>query len=84
LGGADNNHIHRNSIYNGNAQGGAAATNEGINLTGGGDNQVFDNYFSCLLPVPANGDWDDLNTGAATDAWIGNHCMNGLATTTPT
>jgi hypothetical protein len=84
LGGCDNNHIARNSIFNASAQAGAAATNEGINLTGGDENMVFDNWFSCLLPVPANGDWDDLNTAAASDAWVGNHCMNGLAVTNPT
>jgi hypothetical protein len=83
LGGADDNQIFRNTIYNGNAQGAAAAANEGINTTGGTRNQVFDNWFSCLLPVPANGDWDNLNTAAATDAWVGNHCMNGLAVTNP-
>jgi hypothetical protein len=84
LGGCDDAMIWNNSIYNANAQSGAAAANEGINTTGGRQNQVFNNYFSCLLPVPANGDWNDLNTAAATDAWIGNHCMNGLATTNPT
>jgi len=84
LGGAGNNHIYRNRIYNGTAQGGGAAANEGINLTGGGANMVTENFFSCLLPVPANGDWNDLNTGAATDAWVGNFCINGMATTRPT
>ena len=61
-----------------------AAANEGVNLTGGGRDMVFENWFRCLLPVPANGDWDDLNTGAATDAWVGNHCMDGLAVARPT
>lgn len=84
LGGVDRFHIFRNSIYNSSAQAAAAATNEGINTTGGRENMVFDNWFSCLLPVPANGDWNDLNTAAATDAWVGNHCMNGLAVTNPT
>jgi hypothetical protein len=84
LNGCDNSHIFNNSIYNAHAQGGAAATNEGIDTTGGASNQVFDNYFSCLLPVPGNGDWNDLNTAAATDAWIGNHCMNGVAVLNPT
>jgi len=84
LGGADDNRIHHNTIYNRNAEGAAAATNEGINTTGGSRNIVFENWFSCLLPVPANGDWDDLNSGAATDAWVSNHCSDGLAVTTPT
>lgn len=84
LGGADENHVYGNSIYNRNAQAGLAATNEGINTTGGTRNMVFGNFFSCLLPVPANGDYDDLNTAAVTDAWVQNYCMNGPATTNPT
>ena len=84
LGGVDDFQIYRNSIYNRSAQGGLAATNEGINTTGGARNQVFDNTFSCLLPVPANGDFNDLNTAAATDAWINNHCLNGPNVLNPT
>lgn len=84
LGGSDENHIYRNAIFNANAQGGGLATNEGINTTGGVRNMVYDNYLSCLLPVPANGDLNDFCTAAATDAWIGNHCMNGLQVTNPT
>jgi len=81
---ADNCSIHANRIYNGNAEAGAVATDEGIDTTGGRQNMITENWFSCLLPVPANGDWDDLNTASATDAWIGNHCLNGLAITSPT
>lgn len=77
-------HIFRNSIYNANAEGGGAAAAEGVTTAGGAQNQVFDNWFSCLLPGPGNGDWNDLNTAAGTDAWIGNHCLNGLAVTNPT
>ena len=84
LGGAGDNAIYGNRIFNTSAAGGAAATNEGINTTGGGGNFVTDNWLSCLLPVPANGDLDDLCTAAATDAWAGNHCMNGLQITNPT
>ena len=83
LGGSDNNQVYRNSVYNGSAQGGLAATDEGIDTTGGDQNQVYDNYFSCLLPVGV-GDYNDLNTAAASDAWINNHCMNGDATSNPT
>lgn len=83
LGGSDNNHIWGNRIYNGNAQGGGAATNEGINTTGGDQNMVTGNWFSCLLPVGA-GDWNDLNTAAATDAWVGNYLLNGMNVTNPT
>ncbi len=84
LQGVDKSHIFNNSIYNSHAQGAGAAANEGIDTTNGAENQVFDNFFSCRLPVPANGDWDDLNTAAASDAWINNHLMNGLAITNPT
>jgi len=84
LGGADNNFIYNNTIYNASAQGAGVATNEGVNTTGGARNSVYNNWFSCLLPVPANGDYNDLNTAAATDAWINNHCMDGDAVTNPT
>jgi len=81
---ADDCQIMGNLIYNRNAQAGAAATNEGIDTTGGSRNMIANNWFSCLLPVPAVGDWNDLNTAAATDAWVGNHCLDGLAVTNPT
>lgn len=86
LGGADENFIYNNRIYNASAQAGAAATNEGINLTGGDRSLISDNYFSCVLPGPGAGDWNDFNTGpaASTNAWVNNHCMNGLAVTPPT
>lgn len=86
LGGFDDGQIYRNQIYNANAQNGALATNEGINLTGGARNMISDNYLSCLLPVPAVGDLDDFCTGPAggSNAWVGNRCLNGLQVTTPT
>jgi hypothetical protein len=77
------NHVWDNSIYNSIAQGGGVATDLGVVTTGGRENQVFDNYFSCIMPVGANGDWADLNSGSATDAWIFNHLLNGTAVTTP-
>lgn len=77
-------HVFNNSIYNSTALSGAAATDMGITTATGDNNQIFDNYFSCILPAAANGDWNDLNTGVATDAWINNHCLNGTAVTTPT
>lgn len=84
LRGADNCSIHSNRIYNSTAQGAGLATDEGIDTTGGQANLVSNNWFSCLLPVPANGDYNDLNTAAATDAWVNNHCMDGDAITNPT
>jgi hypothetical protein len=77
-------HVWGNSIYNSTAQGAALATDMGITTATGDENQIFDNYFSCVLPAAANGDWDDLNTGVASDAWINNHCTDGMAVTTPT
>ncbi len=76
--------VQGNRVYNDNAEAGAAAANEGIITTGGADNMVVGNYLSCLLPGPGNGDFNDLCTGAATDAWIQNYCLNGPSTTTPT
>ena len=84
LGDTDGSMIYNNRIYNGDAQAGNLATNEGINLNGtSGENMVNDNYFSCILPVGANGDWADLNTGSASDSWVSNHCTDGMAITTP-
>jgi len=84
LQGVEDCYIYNNRIYNSGAQGAGAATDEGIDTAGGSSNLVSDNYFSCLLPVPAAGDYDDLNSGAASDAWVNNHCMDGLAVTIPT
>lgn len=84
LSGSDENEIFRNRFFNSRAQAGAAATDEGINTTGGDRNFVTQNWFSCLLPAVAAGDYDDLNTAAATDAWVQNECMNGPAVTNPT
>jgi len=81
--------IDHNQIYNYDAARGVAATNEGINTTGGGMNIVHENVLSCLLPVPAVGDYDDFCSGNAaapneTDAWIQNYCLDGPSTTNPT
>jgi hypothetical protein len=80
----DKSHIWGNSIYNSTALGGGAATDMGITTATGEENQVFDNYFSCILPAAAPGDWNDFCTSVASDAWIGNHCTNGLNITRPT
>jgi len=81
---ADHCTIYHNSIFNSNAVAAAVATDEGVNLANGGNNMVYENSFSCLLPAGANGDIDDLCTASATDAWVGNNCMNGLLVTNPT
>jgi len=71
-------------VYNSNAQGGGAATDEGFDFTGGARNMVENCSFSCILPAGAPGDWDDLNTAGATDAWINCHLLNGNSVTNPT
>lgn len=76
--------IYGNSIFSALAQSAAVATDVMINTASGARNLVYDNYLSCLLPVPANGDYNDCNSASATDAWINNHCMNGPAVTNPT
>ena len=86
---ATNCKIDHNQIYNFDAARGVAATNEGINTTGGGQNLVHENVLSCLLPVPAVGDYDDFCSGNAappseTDAWIQNYCLDGPSVTNPT
>jgi len=81
---ADRCNIYDNTIYNATAQGGGAAANCMINLTGGSRNSAHHNTMSCLLPVPANGDYDDCNTAGATDAWVSNWCMDGPSVTNPT
>ena len=82
--GADNCWVGHNVVYNGLAQDGQAATDKGIDTAGGGDNTVFENWFSCILPAAAPGDYNDLNSSAGTDAWIHNHCLNGNTVTNPT
>lgn len=84
LRGCDDSVIEHNAIYNGQAQAGAVATDTMIDTTGGSSNTVTHNVLSCALPVPANGDYDDTCTAAATDAWIQNFCLNGPTTTNPT
>ena len=82
--GCDDNVVKDCTVWNANAQAGGAATNEGFNFTGGGANVVVDCYFSCLLPVPAAGDFDDLNSSNATDAWLSCHLLDGNSVTNPT
>lgn len=62
----------------------AGATDKGIDLATGARNLVEGNFLSCKLPVPADGDYNDMNTAGTNDAWINNHCLNGDAVTNPT
>ena len=45
---------------------------------------VTNNWMSCLLPVPANGDYDACNSPGTTDAWIQNMCIDGPSIRNPT
>ena len=83
LRGAEASSIYRNWVYSANAKAGALATDEGIDTTGGRQNMIFDNYLSCLLTVPANGDYSDMNSSSLTDAWLNNHCLDGDTITNP-
>ena len=80
----EDSEIIGNRIYNSNAQGGGAATDEGIDTALGARNLIANNWFSCILPAGAPGDVDDFCSGSASDAWIGNFCSNGMLVTTPT
>lgn len=84
LGGFTYGQIVENLIWNTTALGAGAATDEGIVTTAGGHNLVARNTFSCLDSVPANGDWDDLNSGVATDVWVANQLIDAINSTTPT
>ena len=75
---ADDCKIDRNHFYNSDALTSGSAGDEGINTSDGSSNIITDNYFSCLLC-----NWDTFNSGNATDAWINNHCQDGMATSTP-
>ena len=84
LGGASYNDIFDNRLYNSDAQAGAAAANVFINTTGGSRNLVHHNVLSCLLPVPAVGDYNNTCTAAGSDAWVQNYCLDGPTVTNPT
>jgi hypothetical protein len=79
-----NSQVFHNRFYNVDAQNGVAATDDGLVTTGGSQNMICDNYFSCILPAAAPGDINDFCTGSNSDAWIFNHCINGQLVTTPT
>lgn len=82
LGGANDNDIHHNHIYNSDAQTPVAATDEGITTAGGSRNLVHHNTLSCSLPAVPGG-YADFCTAAATDAWAQNYCMDGPSVTNP-
>lgn len=66
--------IYRNLIH-----GSAVGTNNFINLTGGANNIVADNYFACTI-AQYDTTCSDTNSGA----WLHNHCVNGIPAAPPT
>jgi len=82
--GSDRMLVERNWIFVNSAVQAAASANSMINLAGGSNNMIANNWMSCLLPVPANGDYDDCNSPGTWDAWIQNMCMDGPSVTNPT
>ena len=81
----DDSNIHHNTFFNATAAGGGAAPDAFIDTAAGaGRNSVHHNTMSCLLPGPGNGDYNDVNSAAATDSWVQNYLMNGPSVTNPT
>jgi hypothetical protein len=60
------------AIYNNRIRGNAAGTNNFINLTGGNDNLVADNFLGCTIAQ-----YDVTCSDATSGQWINNHCTNG-------
>ena len=75
--------VYENQIWNSSAAQGNAAADEMIEVTTGDFNHVHHNTLSCLLPVPANGDYDDCCTAGASDVWSQNFCLDGPSVTNP-
>lgn len=66
--------IKDNAIY-----GAAGGTNNMIDLTGGADNLVVDNYLSCTIAQ-----YDTTCSDATSGAWLHNMCNNGIPAAPPT
>jgi len=71
---ADNNFIYNNRI---NEDG--TGTNNFIDLTGGNDNLVADNYLACTIAQ-----YDTTCSDATSGAWLNNHCTDGAPVAPPT
>ena len=71
---SDSNFIYNNRIY-----GDGTGTDNFIDLTGGNDNLVSDNYLACTIAQ-----YDTTCADATSGAWINNHCTNGSPVAPPT
>jgi hypothetical protein len=76
--------IHHNTFFNEIAQNGGPSPDVFIDTAAGNRNSVHHNTMSCILPAVANGDYDDVNSAAASDSWVHNYLMNGVSVTNPT
>jgi hypothetical protein len=66
--------IYRNLIY-----GSAVGANNFIDLTGGANNIVADNWLACTVAQ-----YDTTCSDATSGAWLNNHCSNGVPAAPPT
>jgi len=64
-----------NNMINGNG----AGTNNYIDLTGGSQNLVANNYLACTIA-----EYDTTCSDATSGAWVGNYCENGPTAAPPT
>jgi len=70
--------VSRCMIYNNMINGDGAGTNNFIDLTGGANNFVANNYLACTIPQ-----YDVTCSDAGSGAWIGNYCTNGPTAAPP-
>lgn len=65
-------------IYDNLISGDGTGTNNFIDLTGGSNNLVANNYLGCTIAQ-----YDVVCSDATSGAWVGNHATNGLITAPP-
>ena len=68
-----------NFIYNNRVNGDGTGTNNFIDLTGGSDSMVSDNFFACTIAQ-----YDTTCSDATSGAWLNNHCTDGAPVAPPT
>jgi parallel beta-helix repeat protein len=70
--------VSRCMIYNNMINGNGAGTNNFIDLTGGANNFVANNYLACTIAQ-----YDVTCSDATSGTWIGNYCTNGPTAAPP-
>lgn len=73
--------VDRCMIYGNHIYGTASGTNNFIDLTGGTNNLVADNWLGCTL---AGNQYNTTCSSAASGSWIRNHCIDGETGAAPT